>query len=274
MMKHINHILVLMTFTFCAVYLHAQDDSHFFPDDYDQRIMILPFDPSIYHNDASEMWVKNSGMAYDELRDYLRNNINRRLQLAMVDSCEAIDLNQSYTTEARNDLLGLYTTVSYEMRRAMPDKQEIEKDEKRILGKLRRQWREKQYKDTVVKTRKDGGEIRGRHYRTDDKYLHVNFSNPDFIPDIAERRDLDQILFVNQLEIKGMYGNPYLTGNDEAARMIKLHYSLYSKDGSLLHGGFSSVTIPFDLNDPEIAVKDYFPTIVRQVVSNIDFRTQ
>jgi hypothetical protein len=271
-MKHISHILLFFFLSFLIGHVHAQDDSHFFPDDYDQRVLILPFDPSIYLNDASEIWIKNSDMSYDELRDYLRNNINRRLQLAMVDSCEAIDLNQSYTTEARNDLLGLYTTVSYEMRRAMPDKQKVEEDEERFLGKLRTQWKEKQYKDTVVKTRREDGEVRGRRYGTDDKYLHITFSNPEFIPDLAKRRDFDKILFVNQLEIKGMYGDPYFTGDGDAARLIKLHYSLYGADGKLLHGSFASVKIPYHLNNPETVVKDYFPAIVRQVISNIDFR--
>ncbi|MFO7791209.1 MAG: hypothetical protein R6V32_11635 [Bacteroidales bacterium] len=254
--------------------LNAQDDTHYFPDDYNQRILILPFDPSVYHNDATELWVNNSNMTHEELRDYLRNTLNRRLQLAMIDSCEAIDLNQSYTTKARNTLLGLYTTVSYEMRRAMQDKHEEKEDEEKFLGKLRKKWRDKQYTDTVVNTRRENGELKGRRYSTDDKYLHIKFNNPDFIPDLAEKRDLDQILFVNQLEIKGMYGDPYFSGNTDAARLVKVHYSLYDEKGNLEHGGFSAVKIPFDLHDPETVVKDYFPTVVRQIVNNIDFRKE
>ncbi|MFO7878469.1 MAG: hypothetical protein ACQES0_07475 [Bacteroidota bacterium] len=268
-MKLKTLILVAVVLTFAGK-LQAQENNRFFPDDYNQRILILPFDPSIYVNDASDMWVKNSDMNHDELKNYLRNQLNRRIQLALVDSCKPIDLTQSYTTEARNDLLGLYTTTAYEMRRAMPDKKE-EGGENKFLGKFFEKRKEKKYTDSVVKTRRESGEIRGKRYNTNDKYLHVIYTNPDFIPELAKRRNLDKILFVNQLEIQGSYGNPYISGDGEASRLIKVHYSLYNKSGILLHGGFSSTTIPFRLNDVETVVEDYFPAIVRQIMLNIDF---
>ena len=268
-----NTLIICLLILAASLQGNAQDDSRFFPDDYDQRIMILPFDPSIYINDASELWIRNSDMDYQELKTYLRNQLNSRIHLALVDSCEPIDLMQDYTTEARNELLGLYTTVSYEMRRAMPDEKEEDEGEK-FLGRFFEKRKEKNYTDTVVKTRREAGEVRGKRYNTSDKYLHVIYQNPDFIPELAKRRNLDKILFVNQLEIQGRYGNPYISGDGESRRMIKVHYSLYDSQGKLLHGGFSSVTIPFNLNDVETVIKDYFPAIVRQMMLNIDFSNE
>ena len=216
------------------------------PERSKQRILILPFDPSIYVNDASMMWSQHSGLSHEEIRDELRSELNRRLHIGMIDSCESVDLLTSYTKEARNDLLGLYTTVHYELRKAMPDVKE-EAEEEQDDGPLSKLFKkkEKPYTDTVVIARRHDGEIQGRRYPVHDKYLHVLFDNPDFIPELCRRRDLDKVLFVNQLEITGNYGDPYMSGNPGATRLLKVHYSLYNFNGRLLHGGFASVEIPF-----------------------------
>ncbi|MFW5768303.1 MAG: hypothetical protein ACOCXO_08045, partial [Bacteroidota bacterium] len=65
-MKLKNLILVAVVLAFTGK-LQAQENNRYFPDDYNQRILILPFDPSIYVNDASDMWTKNSDMNHDEL---------------------------------------------------------------------------------------------------------------------------------------------------------------------------------------------------------------
>jgi hypothetical protein len=248
---------------------YAQFDIDMSPERSKQRILILPFDPAIYVNDASMMWSKANDMSHDEIRETLRSELNRRLHIAMIDSCESVDLLKSYTKDARNELLGLYTTVGYEMRRSMADKPEEPKEESGILSGFFQ--KKKTYTDTVVKTKRIDGEIQGKSYSTHDKYLHVIYNNPNFISELCKRRNLDKVLFVNQLEITGNYGDPYLSGNSKATRMIKVHYSIYNFNGRLLHGGHAATNIPFQLKDIDEVMKTYFPPIVRQIILNIDF---
>lgn len=262
------HLLCLLLLSMFNGY--AQFDIDLAPERSKQRILILPFDPSIYVNDASMMWAQANNMSHEEIRETLRLELNRRLHLAMIDSCESVDILTSYTKEARNDLLGLYTTVSYEMRRSMADNPEEPEKESGILSGFFHK-KEKEYTDTVVKTKRVDGEIQGRRYSTHDKYLHVIYNNPDFIPELCKRRRLDKVLFVNQLEIVGNYGDPYMSGSSKASRIIKVHYSLYDYNGRLLHGGHASTEIPFHLKDIEEVMKIYFPPIVRQIILNIDF---
>jgi hypothetical protein len=73
------------------------------------------------------------------------------------------------------------------------------------------------------------------------------------------------------LEISGNYGDPYMSGNSKSSRTIKVHYSLYDYHGTLLHGGFASEDIPFNLDDVNEVVEDYFPSLVRQIILNINF---
>ncbi len=268
-MKKIALLFLILATGFVSK-LYAQFDVDVSPERSKQRILILPFDPSIYVNDASMMWSDASDMSHDEIRDALREELNRRLHLGMIDSCESVDLLTSYTKEARNDLLGLYTTVRYELRRAMPDTPEEKEEDKGFLGGIFKP-KEKEYTDTVVKARRQNGEIQGHRYSTHDKYLHVMFDNPDFIPELCRRRDLDKVLFVNQLEIVGNYGDPYMSGNAGATRIMKVHYSLYDYNGRLLYGGFAASEIPFHLDDIQDVMETYFPPIVRQIILNINF---
>lgn len=271
-MKRILWFLAIIIICLNINKAEAQIDMDLHPERSKQRILILPFDPSIYVNDASMIWSKQSGLSHEEIRDELRIELNRRLHLGMIDSCESVDLLTSYTKEARNDLMGLYTCVYYELRRAMPNvKEDAETEDRGPLDKIFKK-KEKPYTDTVVNARRHDGEIQGRRYPTHDKYLHILFDNPDFIPELCRRRDLDKVLFVNQMEITGNYGNPYMSGNPDATRTIKVHYSLFNFNGRLLHGGFASVEIPFHLDDYQEVMEDYFPTIVRQIILNIDFK--
>lgn len=251
--------------------LLAQPDISFSETKHDSRVLIVPFDPQIYYNDASDIWAEANDMTPHELRSYLRHELNRRLHIALVDSCQTIDLLESYTKEARGNLDGLYSIISYELRRAMPNQLADDEPEKeglmeKIFGK-----KEETYTDTVIETRVNNGEVRGRRYRTEDKYLHLVFHNPDFLPELADSRRIDQFLFINQLEIKGNYGDPYLSGSHSASRSIKVHFSLYNFKGELQHGSFAYANIPFHMKDVKKIVKTYFPSLIRQIINNIEY---
>jgi len=269
-----KHIIFVVLFLFCFQIWGQETLQWGAGPKYNVRLLIVPFDPIIYYNDATPDMAPKYQMTHDELMMFFRSELNRYLHAALNDSCYTIDLLTDNTKEARQDIDGLYANISYEMRAAMPNRPEDTEDEGFFKKMARTKEKEKASQNNqgeLYGTRTQSGEIYGNRQSTKDLYFHIKFKDPEFLPNLSERRNVDMFLFINQFEIKGNYGDPYTSGNKDFARTFKVHFSIYDHLGELVHGSFASAQIPFDLNDKNKVVSNYYPEIVRQIIYNIEF---
>jgi len=274
-MKNITLLLIIILIIPATV-LKSQEylDFNTSEGDNQKRVLLVPFDPRIYYNDATAIIAAKSGDTHDEIMEYFRYQLNLQLYDALMDSCTIISLFSDNTRQDKEDINGLYSIISYELVQAMPNKQEDSEDEKKGYfarkreekEQLRRQAEISQYNTKIV-----DGETVGKRQPTHDMYLNIVFHQPEVLTEIANRRNVDYFLFINQFDIKGNYGDPYLSGNSKAERTIKVHFSIYNSQGNLIHGSFGENTIPFDLADKNEIAALYFPEVIRQIVNNISF---
>lgn len=242
--------------------------------DNQKRVLLVPFDPRIYLNDATAIIAAKDGDSYDEILEYFRYQFNLQLYDAMMDSCTIISLFSDNTRQDKEDIDGLYSIISYELVKAMSNNSENQDKEKK--GYFARKREEEQQRKRIEEisqynTKVVDGEIVGKRQPTHDMYLNIVFHQPEVLTEIANRRDVDYFLFINQFEIKGNYGDPYLSGNSKSERTIKVHFSIYNSQGKLIHGSFGENKIPFELADKQEIATLYFPEVIRQIVNNIDF---
>ncbi|PLX08925.1 MAG: hypothetical protein C0596_03670 [Marinilabiliales bacterium] len=240
-----------------------------------KRILLVPFDPRIYYNDATSIMAEETGETHDEIMLYFREQFNLQLYNAMMDSCVVVNLLTDNTRRAQEDISELYSSISYELRLAMQNEPE-DPDEVEKMNFLQRKRYEKEQQRKLEemensRTRIVDGEIVGKRQSVEDKYLHIIFHQPEVLEEIAARRDIDYFLFINQFDIKGNYGDPYLSGNANSERTIKVHFSLYNAQGKLIHGSFGENNMPFNLADRKEVANLYFPEVIRQIVNNIDY---
>lgn len=240
-----------------------------------KRVLLVPFDPRIYFNDATSIMAPETGETHDEIMMYFREQFNLQLYNAMMDSCVVVNLMSDNTRQDQEDISGLYSSISYELQLAMQNVPEDPDDVDKMNFFQRKRYEKEQQKKIEdmenYKTRVVDGELVGRRQQVQDKYLHIVFYSPEVLEEIAARRDIDYFLFVNQFDIKGNYGDPYLSGNSKSERTIKVHFSLYNSHGKLVHGSFGENKIPFNLADKKEVSNLYFPEVIRQIVNNIDF---
>ncbi len=241
---------------------------------YDLRVLIVPFDPRIYYNDATEIIAKKTGESYRDIMHFFRDELNRALNIALMDSCIVIDLLTEDTRQAHQDISDLYTGISYEMKNAMQNKPEhpdYEEDENFFQKHLsfRSQKMESKTQE-IEKTRIEQGEIYQKRESMENKYVHITFTNPEVLKEISRRRGIDLFLFINQFDIKGVY-EPYMSGDPDSKRNLRVHFSMYDSRGLLTHGSFGHEEIPFHLDDKQKIVNRYFPEVIRQIIHNIDF---
>jgi len=239
-----------------------------------KRVLVVPFDERIYFNDATAEIARRDGLTHDEIMEYFRYQLNLQLVNSLADSCEIVDLMQDNTREAEADITGLYTTMSYELRLA-----EFELDTENMsnlarkraekLEEARRKQREEEMKN--ARPGMQNGELIGRKQNTDDMYLHIIIGEPEVLKEIASRRNIDYYLFINQFDIKTDYRDPYLSGQRNVYRIMRVHFSIYNTNGEFVSGNYASTKVPLYEDDKERIVNQYFPDIMRQIVKKIKF---
>ena len=240
-----------------------------------KTVLVVPFDPRIYFNDATSLILKNEKMSHDELMQYFRYQFNLQLVNSLIDSCNVVSLYTDNTRVDQKDIDNLYSIISYEWRIDQPNRPENPENQKkknyfeRKKEEKEQKKREQELEDS--RTRIQNGEIVSKPVRKDDHYLHIVFHQTEVLEEIARRLKIDYFIFINQFEIKGIYGDPYLSGNPKAERIFNVHFSIYNSKGNFIHGSFGQTKIPFNLDDKDEIVRNYFPEVIRQIIFNLRF---
>ncbi len=238
---------------------------------YDVRVLVVPFDPRIYLNDATAITAKETGETHDEIMHFYRREFNRMLNVSLMDSCIIVDLLSDDTRQARQDISDLYSGIGYQMKPKMQNRPEHPDDEPKqgFFQKITAKRQEKQIAERE-NTKLHQGEIVSKRASNENHYVHIHFTNKEVLSEISRRRGIDLFLFINQFEIKGVY-ETYMSGNQDLTRNFRVHFSMYDSMGNLTHGSYGITEIPFNLTDKQKVVDRYFPEVIRQIIHNIDF---
>lgn len=238
-----------------------------------KRVVIIPFEERTYFNDASDIISEKEKISDKEIMNFFRTTINSELSKAMADSCYVTDmLNASNTRNEESILDSIYDLGYYELDVARPNN--YQKEEK-ITNYIKKRRTERKNADStkIKKTEIKNGEIIETQSTTDDKYLKIAFHDRKIIENIAYEEKADYIIFITQFEIVGNdYRDPYLSGNRNATRKIKIHFTIYDFAGYITHGGFAETNFPFTEDKKQKIIDDYLPEINRQITSNIKFK--
>ena len=239
-----------------------------------KRVIVVPFDERIYFNDATAEIARRDGLTHDEIMEYFRYQLNLQLINSLIDSCEVVDLMTNNTREDEADISGLYTTISYELRLA---EFETNTENMNVFARKRAEKQEEErrkQREEEMKNARPGmqnGELVGRKQNTDDMYLHIVIGQPEVIKEIASRRNVDYFMFINQFDIKTDYRDPYISGQRNVQRLMRVHFSIYNANGEFVSGNFASTKVPMYEDDKERIVNLYFPEIMRQIMKKLKF---
>lgn len=242
--------------------------------EYDVRVLIIPFDPRIYYNDATAEMARKTGESHDDIMMFFRSEFNRMLNVALMDSCIIIDLFSDDTRTARQDISDLYSTISYQMKPAMQNAPEHPDDEPR--KGFFRQYLDDRKRERVNEkhqqsgTRIEKGQIVSNRQSNENKYVHIHFGNTAVLEEVARRRGVDLFLFINHFDIRGVYGT-YMSGDPDNVRNLRVHFTMFDSQGNIYHGSYGHVELPFHLYNKQKIVDRYFPEVIRQIIHNIDF---
>jgi len=223
-----KHLWFSVVFIFCVVSIFAQNDTISNLENKIQvkkSIAVVPFMPQMYYNDLSRLWYKtgesmSQETQINEISRYLIMFLNRDLG----KDCEILDLNTTQTISTTDFLPEYYLLGKIAYADTFPQKE----------SKLK--WaRKKSQKKAKTSSRQGTGELISE--RKDRRYQFLNFNIRDQkkYRELCRELGVDQVLFINQFDVKGDFGSPYNSGR-ETDYFINIHYSLYNNKGQLLLG--------------------------------------
>ncbi|MFH2096332.1 MAG: hypothetical protein ABIJ16_11550 [Bacteroidota bacterium] len=226
----------------------------------DVQIVVVPYNPELYINYEELYLTKENGKSSGEINRYFRRELDTKLLVAFKKYCNVSSLLQSYTNDDNDDIYRIYmkSAYSYEDAAFIPkDFIPLSKDQSE-LSDMQPKKKEQQEGDLVDVVRDNNR-----------KFLHVRFSEKDYIYKMSQNYNCKYFLFINQFDLKGDYSNPYAVNSMTYQRRIKVHFSLYTSSGEFVTGSFAYYDFPAKENDLDTIVESYFPLIASDIVSKI-----
>lgn len=192
-----------------------------------KTIAVVPFMPHMYNNDLARLWYKTGESDSQDQQIY---DVSHALALTLADSLigsyDLIDLNVSQTISSTDFLLEYYQLCSFVFADTVPQKERKLKWAKDKLKKKKEVKKDKDFHHKELHSEK-----RDRTYQ----FLNVNIRDIRKYKKLCVELGVDQVLFINQFDVKGDYSSPYNSGR-ETDYFINIHYSLYDKNAKLILG--------------------------------------
>ena len=226
-----------------------------------QSLLIVPFDSRMYLSDINEKLAIENNLNSDEIVERFIAGVDQSIYYTFRERC---DVSSFYILEDENteeELSYIYSQLKleYELVSKTQEKTRLEK----FKGKLKKSRNEKYDRGGIsngeIVTVKDERERYMKAVVQDNKMLdsmHFKFDNKFF-------------LFINQLDITNQYADAVSMEQMNYSRQIKLHYTLYHRNGEILSTGISSTTFPSHQNDINIIISEYFPILAEQIFNDL-----
>ena len=265
MIKKLSLSLAATAFVFCASAQNSQQSSAATISPAGRTTVVVPFSPRLYNNQDSRKMCEVSGMEYHQLGNYIRESFDSVLNAQMRDSINVIRLISSTTSGTANELETIYNISKYQFAdrpKALEDKSKF--------AMIRDQRAPKAKPASSAKGNGiHNGEIVTQRVDNTNRFMNVQFDDAEYIQSIIQKYGAKYFLFITQFDILGDYSNPYLVGEMRYPRTIKVHYSIFSADGTFITGDFESYQFfAYENNITEI-VRNYFPTIAKNIAHKL-----
>lgn len=224
------------------------------------KIMVIPFNPSYYKRDLSadlkEYQEKYNEKKSGEIKAWfsfgLDENIAPRI-LTLNNAEKKMPLLNDLSNDLDNDIKVIYSNIEYRYEKR--DKKYEKKNASlvsNVMGKL--------------KQSKAGTEMNiEEDYESDKKhkeYMNVYIADPTVLPHVAERFGVQLFVFINQFEIFTDYKKCIDKENKIFQRQIKLHFSIFDKDGDQIYGDLATINFyPTANKNIDDIIMERFPIV-------------
>ena len=243
------------------------------------KVLIIPFDPKMYISSADKDISNRTGLTHQEIRNNMRYAISEHMRHAIGNGLKAVSLLHIDTADVGVDLGYIYNSIGYKYKPLPLDdiaQNKQNEEDAKPLNKLKGSFNKLiKHDDSAEKPNEEGGtRIKdGQIHSTvsyEEKFMNTSIHNPNLLKVLGQKYEADLFLFINELDIEAA-ADGSRTGLSSLSykRKVKVHYTIFDKDGKELHGGAAIIYMPSTTNDLNKIVNNYFPTLAQNMSDNL-----
>lgn len=222
-----------------------------------RSLLVVPFETKMYLSDINRDLAEQNNLNSEEIINRFIQGIDQSFFYTFNKKCDVTSFYQLEDAESDADLKYIYKTIDLEYELASPN-------QKKKKLSLKQKEEEDKYKAGEIAD----GQI--KTYRDDrERYMKAVISDPKMLDSMHLKFNNEFFLFVTELDIKNDYTDAIAMQSGGYNRMIKLHYTLYHKNGEILTTGISRTTFPSTQNDINEIISNYFPILAANIFNDL-----
>lgn len=213
-------------------------------------LLLMPFPEEMYLSDAEPDIMRASNQLPEVYRPFFREQLNREIARAL--GVDFVVRNAMHDTLLAPRLNDWYDQCGYVY---MPVKQSDERTKTKFRLSLRG--------DSVQAKNPDQHSARSYHPVADENmnFMHCRADDSLWVLDFCRPFTGEYIVSINQFEIKTHYSQCVDISRQLYKREVRIHYSVYSKDGVLVYGNYLSSIFNSGMNRYEDIAEQVFPDV-------------
>jgi hypothetical protein len=226
-------------------------------------VLIVPFEPFMYISEIDQQVGAENKMDGKEVKDAFAKALDMYFYQQFNEQYQVLSF-YFMEDDVEQDLTYIYTSrkLKYEV---IPE-EEASKNEEKLKGiqsKLSKSFKKEEDESTY------GGQIVTKR-EVENKFMNANISDKKVLDSLNRRYNASLYLLINQLEFRNLYGDFTQMEGNTYDRIAKVHYTLYSKRGTVVSKGLATTPFPSANNNIESITSTYFPILAEQIFKAVN----
>ena len=219
-------------------------------DSIEHHILLIPYDPRFYLSDADRDIAEVTRKTPDLIRETFHNRSEWFAWRELKHHYPTVSLLQHDSLDAYVQAAGsVFAVTAFEYAKPTVKSHTINLPESN-----------KEALDS---------RIASSYLNTDDHklYMKADIRNKSVLDSLANQFGTDIFVFLTQFEIKTNYKSCLDIANQIYEREIRLHFTIYDRNGKLINGNYAVATIPSNVNQMDEIILKCFPLLAKGVAA-------
>ena len=242
------------------------------------KVLIIPFEPKMYISSVDKEIASRTKLTHQEIRENMRYGISNQMRHAVGKGMKSVSILHIDTGAVGRDLGYIYNSIGYKYKPLPAEdiaRNKQNEEDLKPVNKLKGSFNKLIKHDNLAPKESSGGTriINGQIHSTvsyGEKFMNTSIHNPSLLKVLSAKYQADVFLFINELNIEAA-APASRSGLSTLSykRKVKVHYTIFNKEGKELHGGAAIVYMPSATNDMNKIINNYFPILAQNMSDNI-----
>jgi hypothetical protein len=226
-----------------------------------QSLLVVPFESMMYISDINRDLAIANNLTSKEILDRFTSAIDQSILYTFQEKCNVSSFYLLDDDESKSDLKYIYENrrLEYELVSKTEEKSKTQKLKEKLKKKEEESYQRGRIENGQIVTKRD---VR-------DRYMKAVVSSPKVLDSLSSKFSNKYFLFVNELDIRNNFTDAIAMQEMKYQREIKIHYTLYHRNGEVLSTGISKTHFPSTQNDINFIIKNYFPIIAEYIFEDL-----